>query len=132
MALLPGFLAFLCMGVMCIFSAEIVRRRCYDLFRAVHYLYIPALVCVVLHTSQAIVLLLGPVLLYVFDVSMRTYREYCREFIVTHLQALPQEVSKKYNVVPHPGPSAQLKPAMCMCVHPRAARRQRRVHVSAQ
>merc|ERR1719150_1374336 len=62
-----GLVGLILMLVMTVFSIDVFRRRFFELFWYVHHLYIPMLVCLLLHYSSAVVYLLPGIVLHTVD-----------------------------------------------------------------
>ena len=55
-------------------SLDIVRRRCFEVFRAFHWLFVVAYILLIIHVSSIALFLIAPVSIYVYDRARRFLR----------------------------------------------------------
>ena len=65
---------------MALLSLNVVRRRFFELFRAVHWLFPLAYLFLVLHTSQVVLYGFAPAILYLYDRVRRCSWALCAQY----------------------------------------------------
>ncbi len=77
-----GFIAAILFSILSILSLNVIRRRYYELFRASHWLFIPAYILTVMHAGTMALYGALPLALYVYDRYRRHVRRYASMYVL--------------------------------------------------
>lgn len=69
-----GVLAACCFAAMALTAPYPIRSRAYELFQLVHCLFLPAMLCIMLHVPERGAVLIPSLVLYALDVIYRVYQ----------------------------------------------------------